>query len=174
MAETFTPKSVERFVPIPLELREANAFIRAHHRHHREVQGHRFSIGAMSGERLCGVAIVGRPTSGLDPKRIVEVTRLCTDGTFNACSFLYSRIARVAKELGYWRAQTYIFATESGASLLAAGWTKERVAHASGRHHARSDGEYRETLFVETEKTLWVKDLVQHNGEWKHHRKLLL
>ena len=31
---------------IPLDLAEANAFIEAHHRHHGEVVGHKFSLGA--------------------------------------------------------------------------------------------------------------------------------
>lgn len=48
---------------IPLTLRQANAEVLAMHRHHKPVQGHRFSIGAMDGDRLCGAAIVGRPVS---------------------------------------------------------------------------------------------------------------
>ena len=39
---------------------------------------------------------------------VVEVTRLCTDGTKNACSFLYGAAARIAKEMGYKQIQTYI------------------------------------------------------------------
>ncbi len=48
---------------IPVSLDEANAFVRDHHRHHQPVVGHKFSIGAVFGERLIGVAIVGRPVS---------------------------------------------------------------------------------------------------------------
>lgn len=42
----------------PLTLREANAYVAAHHRHNRPVVGHRYSIGCFDGDRMCGVAIV--------------------------------------------------------------------------------------------------------------------
>jgi hypothetical protein len=104
-------------------LEEANAFIVAHHRHHGEVVGHLFSIGAASSGQIVGVAIVGRPVSRhRDDGVTAEVTRLCTDGTRNACSFLYGAAARAAFALGYKRIGTYILATENGASVRAAGW----------------------------------------------------
>lgn len=52
-----------------------------------------------------------------------EITRLCTDGTRNACSFLYGRAARAAFSLGFVRIGTYTLPEEGGASLRAAGWT---------------------------------------------------
>lgn len=108
---------------IPLDLEEANAFVTEHHRHHKPVVGHKFSIGAALGDRVVGVAIVGRPVSRhRDDGVTLEVTRLCTDGTRNACSFLYGRSARAAFALGYRRIGTYILASEPGASLAAAGW----------------------------------------------------
>ena len=61
----------------------------------------------------------------LDDGTTLEVTRLCTDGTRNACSFLYSRAARIAKEMGYKKIITYILETENGSSLKASGWTCE-------------------------------------------------
>jgi hypothetical protein len=156
----------------PMELREANAFIEATHRHHKRVQGHRFSIGVVDELNvLRGCAVVGRPTSGMDPKRILEVTRLCSDGTDNVCSMLYSAAARAGKALGYERIQTYIFETENGASLRASGWEYERKAHASGRHHGRSDGQGRNLAFVGMAKTLWVRELNVGDGSpWGHHR----
>lgn len=60
-----------------------------------------------------------------DYRTTCEVVRLCTDGTKHACSFLYSKAARIARELGYKKIQTYILESESGASLIAAGWVKE-------------------------------------------------
>ena len=106
-----------------VELKDANEFIEAYHRHHKSVIGHRFSLGAYDGEKLCGVAIVGRPKAReIDYKKTVEVTRLCTDGTPNACSFLYAACRRCAKELGYERIITYILESENGTSLKAAGW----------------------------------------------------
>ncbi len=84
---------------------------------------------------------------------------------------LYSAAARVGKELGYSRVQTYIYETENGASLKASGWRFERKAHPSGRHRARSDGTTRNTDYVEIAKTLWVRDLTPIIGEVAHHRR---
>lgn len=117
---------------VPLPLPTANEFVRRHHRHHRPVQGHKFSLGAVQGETLVGVAIVGRPVSRhRDDGATLEVTRLCTDGTKNACSFLYGAAARACFALGFRRIGTYIMADESGASLRASGW--RWIANTSGR-----------------------------------------
>jgi hypothetical protein len=108
---------------IPLPLGEANAFVSEHHRHHKPVVGHKFSIGAIKGEKVVGVCIVGRPVSRhRDDGLTLEVTRLCTDGTKNACSFLYGKAAKATFALGYRRIGTYILNTESGTTLRAAGW----------------------------------------------------
>ncbi len=113
----------------PVSLAQANAFVEQHHRHHKPVTGHKFSIGCITDGRLAAVAIVGRPVSRyLDDGLTLEVNRLCSDGTKNACSFLYAAAARAAKELGYRRIITYILDTESGASLRAAGWTNAGIA----------------------------------------------
>jgi len=72
---------------------------------------------------LRGVAIVGRPVSRyLDNGLTAEVTRLCTDGYRNSCSFLYAVCERTARCMGFERIQTYILVTENGASLKAANW----------------------------------------------------
>lgn len=108
---------------IPMTLREANAFVEQHHRHHKPVVGHKFSIGVSDGEKVVGVAIVGRPVGRfLDDGWTLEVTRLCTDGTHNACSMLYAAAWRAARAMGYRRVVTYILESETGASLKAAGW----------------------------------------------------
>lgn len=114
---------------VRLKLREANAFVAAHHRHHKPVVGHIFSIGAAfdfgdrGAPKLVGVAIVGRPVArGRDDGVTAESSRLCTDGTRNACSFLYGASARAAFALGFRRIGTYILAGEPGGTLKAAGW----------------------------------------------------
>jgi len=108
-----------------LELAEANAFVRQHHRHHPPVVGHIFAIGAALDGKIVGVAIIGRPVSReRDDGVTVEVTRLATDGTRNACSFLYGAAARATFALGFKRIGTYILASEAGTSLTAAGWRK--------------------------------------------------
>jgi hypothetical protein len=108
---------------VRVELGEANAFVTAHHRHHEPVVGHLFSLGAVLDDKIVGVVIVGRPVSRhRDNGEIAEVTRLCTDGTRNACSFLYGAAARAAFALGFKKIGTYILASENGASLNASGW----------------------------------------------------
>lgn len=108
---------------VPLTLKEASAFVDDFHRHHVATSGDKFRVGAEVNGKLVGVVQVGRPLSRyLDDGHTVEVTRLCTDGTKDVCSFLYSRAARIAKELGYSKIITYILETEPGTSLLASGW----------------------------------------------------
>lgn len=107
----------------PVSLREANAFVERHHRHHKGVTGHKFSIGCSLDGQLVGVAIMGRPVSRyLDDGLTLEVNRLCTIGTRNACSILYGAAVRAAKAMGYRKIITYTLDTEPGISLRAAGW----------------------------------------------------
>lgn len=138
---------------VPVDLSEANAFVAQHHRHHRPVVGHKFSIGAHDGENLVGVAIVGRPVARhRDDGDTLEVTRLCTDGTKNACSFLYAAAWRAASAMGYSRLGTYILATETGATLKASGWTLKYKTEPHGigwnSRGGRFDG-------LKESKTLW-------------------
>lgn len=127
MTELSVKMTIER-----LELGEANAFVREHHRHHKPVIGHLFSIGAALDGKIVGVAIVGRPVArGRDDGVTAEVTRLATDGTRNACSFLYGAAARAVFALGFKRIGTYILASEPGTSLSAAGW--RQIGEVRGR-----------------------------------------
>jgi hypothetical protein len=115
----------------PLTLKQANELVAKLHRHHKPVQGHRFSIGAFLGDELVGAAIVGRPVArGCNPYTVAEVTRLVTDGTPDACSLLYGATARIAREMGFVKIQTYILDSEHGTSLKATGW--QYVANTAG------------------------------------------
>jgi hypothetical protein len=108
---------------VPITQKEANAFVALHHRHHKPVVGSIFQIAASSGGKIVGVVIVGRPVSRHEDNGwTLEVNRLCTDGTPNVCSMLYSAAWRVAKNMGYKRLVTYILNTENGTSLKASGW----------------------------------------------------
>ena len=119
---------------IPLELKEANEYVAKLHRHHAPVYRDKFRIGCLDDEgNLCGVVQCARPVSRyMDDGKTLEVVRLCTDGTTNACSFLYSRCARIAKELGYTRIITYILESETGASLKASGWKLDKSSVGGG------------------------------------------
>lgn len=69
---------------------------------------------------MIGCAVCGRPVSRkLDDGFTCEINRLCTDGTYNACSMLYGACCRVAKNMGYKTIITYILKSEPGTSLKA-------------------------------------------------------
>ncbi len=114
----------------PVTLKQANQLVTDLHRHHKPVVGHRFSIGVKDRDGvLRGAAIVGRPTGRKNPQyEWAEVTRLVTDGTKNACSMLYAAVARICKEMGFLRVQTFILDSETGTSLKAAGWKFDRLS----------------------------------------------
>lgn len=108
---------------VPVTQCEANAFVSAHHRHHGPVRGDVFRVAASDGTQIVGVAIVGRPVARrLQDGWTLEVTRLCTLGGSNVCSFLYAAAWRAARALGWKRLITYTLPSEGGASLRAAGW----------------------------------------------------
>ena len=110
-------------VIVPIKFKEACEFVRRHHRHHKPPVGHICSVACADGEKIVGVAIIGRPVArGLDNGFTAEVTRLATDGTKNACSKLYATAWRAVRALGYKKLVTYILDTEPGTSLKAAGW----------------------------------------------------
>lgn len=140
---------------IPLTLREANDLVASLHRHHQPVTGHRFSIGLEHEGRLVGAAIMGRPVARMtDWHRILEVTRLVTDGTENACSALYGAAARVARDMGFDSIQTFILETEPGTSLLASGWIRSGdSAGGSWNRPSRSRTDNQPTI----KKTKWTK-----------------
>jgi hypothetical protein len=133
---------------VPCDLKTANEFVRQRHRHSRPVVGHKFAVGveactrAANGEAwaLVGVAIVGRPVAPrLDNGKAAEVTRLCTDGTRNACSMLYGAARRAARALGHEPIYTYTLPDEGGASLRAAGFRldKEDAGGSAAMWHSR-------------------------------------
>jgi hypothetical protein len=133
---------------VPLTLEEANDFVRRLHRHSRPVTGSKFAIGVRKKETefgttvdsLVGVAIVGRPVAPrLDDGLTAEITRVCTDGTRNACSMLYGACRKAARAMGHTRIITYTLPEEGGASLRAAGFTldKENAGGPSKAWHNR-------------------------------------
>lgn len=111
---------------VPCSIKYAKMYVRHHHRHNPLVQGGLFALGceSVATGQLVGVAIIGRPVAQeLQKQGYVEVTRVCTDGTRNACSFLIARARRAAVALGYdpKKFSTYTLVDEGGASIRGAG-----------------------------------------------------
>lgn len=109
----------------------AAAFVAQHHRY-LPVPPPRMQIRACYGVwwkgRLRAVAMVGNPVSPHLSRSHVEVRRLASDGLYGACSALYRT------SLGYATAAarklvTYTRASETGASLRAAGAVPVSVTH---------------------------------------------
>ena len=107
----------------PIFQKDAKEYVKQFHRHHRPPVGSIFQIAVAKENKVVGVVIVGRPVARmLQDGFTAEVTRLCTDGTKNACSMLYAAAWRACKAMGYKKLITYILDTENGASLRASGW----------------------------------------------------
>lgn len=109
-----------------IKLRDANAFVTEHHRHHKATVGHVVSIGAEKDGEIVGVCIIGRPVARqIDDGKTLEVLRVCVvDGCFNACSWLLTRAKRLIQAMGC-KPITYTLEREGGNSLRAAGWVPE-------------------------------------------------
>lgn len=150
---------------IPLSLKRLNEYVEQHHRHHKKVQGHKFSLGVVDEQHtdsaglplLLGACSVGRPVARLvDANSTLEVTRLVTNGTKNACSILYARSAQIAKLMGYKKIQTYILETELGSSLKASGWKNEGLC--GGGQWKHTDGKPRREDQPTCKKFRWSKE----------------
>lgn len=150
---------------VPTTLPTANAFVASLHRHHAPLPGG-FSwwcVAAVRGDtgEPVGVAIAGRPTNrNNDDGQTVEVLRVATDGTQNACSALLGACARAAKAIGAHRVITYTLEDESGSSLKGAGWKKETEGITSWWGHKGADGNGRtpgvDRPHLQSKKARWA------------------
>lgn len=110
----------------PIHLQAANEFVKQYHRHNIPTVGGKFAVACYNDDRLCGVAICGRPTArNADDGVTLEIYRNCTDGTKNACSKLYGACVRIACDMGYNKIITYILESENGASVRASNFVCE-------------------------------------------------
>lgn len=140
----------------PITFKQACDFIDRNHRHHKSTVGCKFCVGLFDGSVLVGVAVCGRPVSRYyDDGLTCEVNRLCTDGTYNACSMLYGACCRIAKEMGYQRIITYTLASEDGSSLKASNFICEGPA--GGTHWTGSRNKGQDIPFEM--KKRWVRNL---------------
>lgn len=141
---------------VPITLKKANEIVTQWHRHHKPSVGHKFSVALIQDENYIGIAICGRPVArGSDDGFTLEVSRLCTDGSDNACSKLYGACARIAKEMGYKKIQTYILQSEPGISLKASGWIMEAIT--AGGQWKHTDGKPRRNDQPTEPKQRWAR-----------------
>ena len=139
---------------VPVTFNDACRFIGIWHRHNKPPTGHKFSLGVADGDKLVGVATVGRPIArAYNDGLTLEVNRTCTSGYPNANSMLYGAAWRAAKALGYRRVVTYTQADESGASLRAAGYRV--VAERPGREPWKYFDQPRDLTTGWIDRTLW-------------------
>lgn len=109
----------------PITIRAATEFVKQHHRHNAPPRGALWATSAWDGDRLVGVALIGRPVARmLQDGFTVEVIRCCTldDAPKGTNSFLYGAARRQSQVMGYRKILTYTLVRESGASLRGAGW----------------------------------------------------
>lgn len=107
----------------PITLKEAKLYVQRHHHASSPPPGWKFGLAARAADEIVGVVMVGRPVARvLDDGWTAEVSRVCTSGYHNACSFLYARARKAAHALGYKRVITYTLSEESGSTLKADGW----------------------------------------------------
>lgn len=140
---------------VPLELKDANAFVEKLHRHHPPVHRDKFRIGCEDNGKLVGVVQLARPVArGLDDGKTIEVVRLCTNGAPNVCSFLYGKAARISREMGYTRIVTYILDSEAGTSLKASGWRLDGITDAKSWD---TPSRHRTTKAPTCKKQRWIK-----------------
>lgn len=137
----------------PITWQEACIFIKQFHRHHLPPQGWKFGIAVNDGEKVVGVATIGRPIARmLDDGWTLEVTRTCSDGTPNVLSMLYGAATRAAFALGYKRLITYTLITEPGTSVKTANW--KCLGEAGGGSWDRQSRP-RVNIHPEERKNLW-------------------
>lgn len=107
----------------PITVKAARQQVRAWHRHLPELQGGLFAVQVLDDTGACvGVGIVGNPARAWQGTRRCVISRVATEGHYNACSMIYGALARAAKALGYSEVWTYTLPEELGTSLRAAGF----------------------------------------------------
>jgi hypothetical protein len=146
---------------VPLSLTEANTLVANWHRHHKPIPQAKFSVGVCTEDgRLCGAGIVGRPVArALDDGLTLEVNRCVTDGTPNACSAIYSSVARSAKAQGYCRVYTYTRVDEPGTSLRAAGWILDDPSIRARSWNMPNRRRVDKTEIIQRQRWLWESGL---------------
>lgn len=148
---------------VPLSRTQARRFVLDHHRHNGAgAPADVLRCGLRVSDELVGVAVATLPPRELDDGYTLEISRVCTLGTRNACSRLYGALARAAEALGYLTLYTYTLEGEDGASVRAAGFVEDGLTDPRTDRGGRP--RYVENLFGEKtrppgRKRRWVRQL---------------
>jgi hypothetical protein len=127
-ADAMTPAEKASAVAVylsPITRAEAQAFVRAHHRHAVAPVGDLFRVALRrrADDAIVGVGIASRPVArALDDGLTVEITRIAAIIKDSACTRLYGALCRAAFALGYTRIVTYTRADEAGGTCRGAGF----------------------------------------------------
>jgi hypothetical protein len=130
----------------PIGVREASAVVKRMHRHLPRIVGGLFACSVFQAGELVGVGVASRPKARQSCDGFtVEITRIATDGSRNACSRLYGALLRASAAVGYRKALTFTRLDEPGTSLRASGWVEDGVTSqgswdrpSRGRHAVKS------------------------------------
>lgn len=143
---------------VPITQREAFAFVKRLHRHHKPPQGSICQVAISDGEKIRGVGIAGRPVArNLQDGFTAEITRCCTDGAKNGCSMIYGALWRAVRALGYRRLITYTLPQEGGSSLKASGFKLVGMA-GGGNWNVPSRPRVDTNEELQQQKFKWMKE----------------
>jgi len=144
----------------PCTREEAKDYIRWFHRHNNPPLMSIFQVCVIDDTgHVCGVAMAGRPIARLLCDALtIEVSRIATDGTPNACSALLGACKRIAFALGYARIYTYTLEEEGGASLRGAGWRLDETKAGSWRGWNTPTRSRKSARFVSGTKMRWITE----------------
>lgn len=110
----------------PISLKEAQQYIRKHHRHCGPPKFHKFSVAlVVAGEdEPVGIAVASTPKARVQMDgKTLEINRVCSDVRYaDVCSKLYSLVVKAGRNMGYCRFLTYTLAEEDGVGIKAAGF----------------------------------------------------
>ena len=125
---------------VPVGVAAARLHIETHHSHHHAPCGGLLAAAVADGDRVCCVALLGRPVARMLDQRgnVAEVTRVASDGTKHAASMAIAAVTRAAVALGWRRIVSYTLIGEAGTSYKAAGWRVTGLVEASQGWHSRA------------------------------------
>ncbi len=106
------PEGASKLYVVPCPKENASEFINHIHRHHLPLGFGSYTLAVCTPDGVVhGVAVIGRTTTQHYEEKnnhwVMEVRRVATDGTKNACSALYAAAWRFVSAMGYRKLISY-------------------------------------------------------------------